>query len=290
VSKSYAPKVGKLAQEYADQNVAFVVVDCTPRVDAKRAGAFATQNGIAATVLLDPRGAGARRLGVTHAATALLFDPDMKELYRGAIDDPFPRAGNKTHSSNDWLVEAIEAELEKRPVERAATDGAGAELAPVPATDLTFNEHVAPILHRNCAECHREGQVGPMALLDYDDAKGWAPTISEVVEQGRMPPWHADPRFGRFAEERRIADTERAILQGWAAAGAKEGDPKRRTAAPVFHDEGWAMGKPDLIVALPKPEDVPAEGVVEYRYVLVDPQITEDRWVQEVELRPTSRS
>jgi thiol-disulfide isomerase/thioredoxin/mono/diheme cytochrome c family protein len=290
VSRSYAPKVGKLAQEYADQNVAFVVVDCTPHVDAKKAGAFAVANGIASTVLLDPLRAGARRLAVTHAATALLFDPDMKELYRGAIDDQHSRAGSKAHASNDWLVEAIEAELEKRPVDHATTDGPGAELAPVPAGDLTFNEHVAPILHRNCAECHREGQVGPMALLDYDDAKGWAPTIAEVTGQGRMPPWHADPRFGHFVEERRITDTERAILAGWAEAGAKEGDPKKKPAAPVFHDEGWAMGKPDLIVGLPKPENVPADGTVDYRYVLVDPQITEDRWVQEIEIRPTSRA
>src|SRR5262249_56432439 len=115
VSKSYAPKVGKLAQEYADQNVAFVVVDCTPRVDAKRAGAFATQNGIAATVLLDPRGAGARRLGVTHAATALLFDPDMKELYRGALADQYSRAGSKPHSSNHRLVHGDRAHHGKRP-------------------------------------------------------------------------------------------------------------------------------------------------------------------------------
>jgi len=105
-----------------------------------------------------------------------------------------------------------------------------------------------------------------------------------------MPPWHADPRYGHFAEERRITDTERAILAGWAEAGAKEGDPKKKPTAPVFHDDGWAMGQPDLVIGLPKVEEVPAEGVVDYRYVMVDPKITEDRWVQQVEIRPTSRA
>jgi hypothetical protein len=129
-----------------------------------------------------------------------------------------------------------------------------------------------------------------MELLDYDDAKGWAPQIAEVIGQGRMPPWHADPRYGHFEQERRLTETERAILEGWAGGGAQEGDPSKKPTAPTFHDDGWAMGTPDLIVKLPKPEAIPAEGVVGYRYVDVDPKITEDRWVQEVEIRPTSRA
>jgi mono/diheme cytochrome c family protein len=290
VARLYAPIVGKLASEYGEQGIRFLVVDCTAKVDAKRAQAFAKENAIEAPLLLDPFCAGARRLGVKRAATALLFDPDLKELYRGAIDDRWTLAEKRDHASHDWLLEAIEAALEKRAPEVAASEAGGSELEAPPPAGLTFNEQVAPILHQRCAECHRKGQVGPMELLDYDDAKGWAPQIAEVVGQGRMPPWHADPRFGRFTEERRLTDTERAILEGWAQGGTKEGNPAKKPAAPQFHDDGWAMGKPDLVIQLPKPEEVPAEGVVPYRYVEVDPKVAEDHWVQEVEIRPTSRA
>src|SRR5262245_49601851 len=181
VARLYAPLVGKLAKEYGEQGIRFLVVDCTARVDSKRAAAFAKENGIEAPLLLDPFCAGARRLGVTKSATALLFDPEMKELYRGAIDDRWTLKEKRDHASKDLLVEAIEATLEKRAPDVATSEAGGSDIKAPAAAGLTFNEHVAPILHQRCAECHRKGQVGPMELLDYDDAKGWAPQIAEVV-------------------------------------------------------------------------------------------------------------
>src|SRR5262245_6806718 len=129
VARLYAPVVGKLAKEYEEQQVRFLVVDCTARLDAKQAQAFAKENGIEAPLLLDPFAAGARRLGVTKAATALLLDPEMKELYRGAIDDRWTLAEKRDHASKDLLVEAIEATLEKRAPEVATSEPGGSPLA-----------------------------------------------------------------------------------------------------------------------------------------------------------------
>src|SRR5437667_12716098 len=58
------------------------------------------------------------------------------------------------------------------------------------------------IAQKNCQECHRPGQIGPMALLRYDDAHAWAETIREVVQEKRMPPWTADPKHGKFSNDR----------------------------------------------------------------------------------------
>jgi hypothetical protein len=104
-----------------------------------------------------------------------------------------------------------------------------------------------------------------------------------------MPPWHADPRHGRFQNERRLTDTEKALLVTWAESGAKEGDPKRKPKVPVYEDGGWAIGTPDLIIELPKPQPIKADGFLEYQYVLVDPKIDEELWVQAVEIRPTAQ-
>jgi thiol-disulfide isomerase/thioredoxin len=289
VSKLYASKLAKLAREYADQGILFLVVDATAGTDAKRAAAFAKAAGLDVSLLLDPMLAAAARFEVKRTPTSLLVDRDFKVIYRGAIDDQHAPAGSKPHAGEEWLVEAIEAALADAEVETAQTDVAGTELASAAPPPVTFNEHVAPILHRQCADCHRPGQVGPMALLDFDDARGYAPQIAEVIEQGRMPPWHADPRYGRFENERRLTETEKAILERWADGGAREGDPRKKPKPPVFKDDGWAMGKPDLIVELPAPQQIPAEGVVAYRYVLVDPRIEKDVWVQAAEIRPTAQ-
>jgi thiol-disulfide isomerase/thioredoxin len=292
VSRLYAPQVGKLAKEYADQGVLFLVVDATPGTDAKKAAEFAKSSGLGgdATLLLDPMLAVARHFDVKKAATALLLDHDFATIYRGAIDDQYTLGAKKEHAAHEWLVEAIEAAIAGSKVETAATEAAGSPLAAAPTSAVTFNEQVAPILHKNCVECHRPGQVGPMALLDYDDAKGWAPQIAEVVEQGRMPPWHADPRHGHFVDERRLTDTEKSILVNWAASGAKEGSPSHKPKPPTFADDGWAIGTPDLIVEIPEPQDVPGEGVLPYRYLIADAGITEEKWVQAVEIRPSARS
>ncbi len=289
-AKLYGKKLGKLAKEYADQGILFLAVDSTPGTDAKKASAYAQAAKLDFPLLLDPLQVVASRYDVKVSTTALLLDPEFRPVYRGAIDDQYTLTEKRPHAGNEWLVEAIESLLAGTEVADAATEASGAELRAAPPIAVTFNDHVAPIVHRQCAECHRPGQVGPMSLLDYDDVRGFAPQIAEVVGQGRMPPWHADARYGHFENERRLTDTEKALLIRWAETGAKEGDSKRAPKPPVFQDEGWAMGKPDLIVEIPETQEIPADGVVPYRYVFSpSAQIKEEHWVQAVEIRPTAQ-
>src|SRR5437870_10651703 len=108
---------------------------------------------------------------------------------------------------------------------------------------VTFNKDVLPILQRNCQACHRPGEVAPMSLLNYTDARPWAKAIKAAVVNKKMPPWFADPNVGHFADERKLSEAEISALVAWADNGAPEGDAKDKPA-PLTFPEGWNI-KPD---------------------------------------------
>src|SRR5579864_4312136 len=152
----------------------------------------------------------------------------------------------------------------------------------------TFSKDVAPILYKECAGCHRPGEIAPMSLLTYAEARPWARAIREKVSLGQMPPWHADAPRGTFANDRRLTDSEKDTLIRWASNGAPQGDPKDLPAPPRFA-EGWEIGVPDAVVPMDKSYEVPAAGTVPYQYFSAPTHFSEDRWVQAIEVRPGAR-
>lgn len=155
-------------------------------------------------------------------------------------------------------------------------------------TDVTFNKDVLPILQTNCQSCHRPGEIGPMALLTYEGTRPWAKAIKNAVVARKMPPWFADPRFGHFANDRRLSDADVAKIAAWADAGAPEGDAKDKPA-PVQWMDGWNI-KPDVVFTMPKPYTVPKSGTVEYTYFAMPSGFTKDTWVEDAEIRPGNRA
>jgi len=154
---------------------------------------------------------------------------------------------------------------------------------------VTFDKQVLPIFQKRCQDCHRPGEVAPMPLITYQDARPWAKSIREAVLTKKMPPWFADPHFGKFSNDRSLSQAEIDTVVAWVDAGAKEGDPKDAPPPRKFV-EGWNIGKPDLVLEMPEAFDVPATGLVEYRYVILPTHLTEDRWVQATEIRPGNRA
>ncbi len=142
-----------------------------------------------------------------------------------------------------------------------------------------------PIFYKSCAGCHRPGEIAPMSLLTYKDARPWAKAIREKVVSRQMPPWHADPRHGEWRNDRRISQEAIDTIVSWVDSGAKEGDPKDLPPAPQF-TVGWRIGKPDEMFSVPE-QSVPAEGVVNYQYLTVPTNFKEDRWVTSAEIRST---
>jgi hypothetical protein len=152
------------------------------------------------------------------------------------------------------------------------------------SADVTFDRDVLPILQKNCQACHRPGEVAPMPLMTYQDARPWAKAIKAAALTRKMPPWYADPQYGHFANEHKLTDAQIATLASWADNGAPEGDAKSKPA-PVAFVDGWNL-KPDLIVEMPTAFQVPASGTVEYQYMKVKGNFPKDVWVSEAEMRP----
>ncbi|HEX6897152.1 MAG TPA: thiol-disulfide isomerase [Bryobacteraceae bacterium] len=153
----------------------------------------------------------------------------------------------------------------------------------------TFSREVAPILQKHCQQCHRPGEIAPMSLLTYSDARPWAKAIRQAVVTKKMPPWFADPRYGHFSNDSSLAAEEIAILTKWVDAGAPEGNASDLPKPMAFAD-GWSIGKPDLVLEMPKALPIPATGTLDIIYLVVPADFNEDRWVQAAEVRPGNRA
>jgi len=149
---------------------------------------------------------------------------------------------------------------------------------------VTFNKDVLPILQKNCQGCHRPGEIAPMSLLTYTEARPWAKAMKVAVASQKMPPWFADPQYGHFANDRRLSQADINTLASWADNGAPEGDAKDKPAPLTFQD-GWNI-KPDMVIEMPKPFNLPATGTIDYQYVLVTGSFPEDVWIRQAEMRP----
>ena len=166
---------------------------------------------------------------------------------------------------------------------RARSDPAPA--SPPPVEPVTFNRHVAPIVYRNCAPCHRPGEAGPFSLLSYADVRKRADQIARVTASRYMPPWPPAAGYGEFVGERRLRDDEIALLQRWFREGAPEGAPSDAPAPPHF-TEGWQLGPPDLVVEMKETYTVPAEGGDVFRNLVLPVPVKGTRYVRALELRP----
>ena len=162
-----------------------------------------------------------------------------------------------------------------------------AETPPGAAQAVTFNHDVAPILYKHCTACHRPGQMAPMSLLTYEAARPWARSIQRQVTARTMPPWGADPAVGAFSNDPSLSADEIATINKWVDAGAPRGETAP-PAAPSYSDD-WQIGKPDLVLSIPKPISIPATGTVDYYYIEVPTGLAEDHWIQAAEIRPTNR-
>jgi hypothetical protein len=150
---------------------------------------------------------------------------------------------------------------------------------------VTFTKDVAPILYKSCVECHRPTMFAPMSLTTYEEARPWARSIKQRVVARVMPPWGADPAHGVFKNDPSLTPREIDTISAWVDAGAPKGDDKDLPAMPQFAD-GWTIGKPDAIFAMEEDFQIPADGAIPYQYIRVPTHLTEDKWIQAIEIRP----
>ena len=160
---------------------------------------------------------------------------------------------------------------------------------PTDAPRVTFSKDVAPILQKHCQICHRPGEAAPFSMLTYQQARPWAKAMKEAVLLKKMPPWSADPHYGKFSNDPSLSPADVDTLVAWADGGAPEGDVRDLPPQPTYV-QGWSIPEPDVVYQFPRAFQIPATGTIEYQKVIVPSGFTEDKWVQFAEARPDDRA
>ena len=152
------------------------------------------------------------------------------------------------------------------------------------SSPVTFAKDVLPILQQNCQSCHRPGQIAPMSLLSYQEARPWARAIKAAVVTRKMPPWFADTSYGHFVNDRSLKQSEIDTLVKWSDSGAPEGNPKDAPAPVQWPTGGWGI-QPEVVMDLP-PHDVPEKGTLEWELIALPTPFKNDTWVTSMEILP----
>ena len=209
LARQYAPKLGEMAIKYADRQVQFVAIDSNQQDTLAEIEHFQRVHKLGFPVLRDPGSKIADQLGARRTPEAFLLDAARVVRYWGRIDDQFGIGYARKQPKNRNLQDALEAVLEGKPVQTPSVESVGCRIGRVsrqPKGDVTYANQIAPILQARCVGCHQAGEIAPFSLTTYADASGWSDTIREVVENRRMPPWFANPKYGKFSNDCRLTD------------------------------------------------------------------------------------
>jgi mono/diheme cytochrome c family protein/peroxiredoxin len=293
ISNSYSPTLATLADAFRDKPVKWLGVCVDPDLSDSEVAGHARDFDLKFPVVHDRYGSLGRKLGAKVTPESFVIDDTGKIRYHGRIDDQFAarRQRNANFSATE-LKDAIVAVLSGKAVTTEHVEAVGCPLPEIPksAARPTYAKDVAPILQKNCQECHRPGQVGPFSLETFDQARKRAADIVAVVENRSMPPWKAAPHVGvKFKDARSLSEDEIATLVAWSQADAPEGNPADLPSLPKFPDD-WQLGTPDLVVDIGADFAVPADGDDIYRCFVVPTHLDKDQYVAAVEYRPGNRS
>ena len=294
LAKLYAPREVALADKYSE-SVRFFGINSNQQDSADEFKEFIKAHKIAFPCGKDFNNVVADQLDVKRTPEVIVLDKKFAIRYRGRIDDQYSPGVSRTSVKRHDLKVAIDELLGGKKVSQPKTEPEGCLLGrvkkPVEKPTVTFANQVSRIFQKQCVECHRTGEIAPFVLDDFEEAVGWGDMIVETIDNGRMPPWHADPKHGSFSNERRMSDKDKELIRQWVKDGTPFGDAANLPEKQSF-TAGWQLHKaPDLVVEMrKKPFTVPADGTVDYQYFVVDPKFKEDKWISAAEVVPGNRS
>ncbi len=298
VVQLYTARLSELADEYGSKGVRFIGVNGNRQDSMDDVKKFCDQLKPTFPVVRDESGAIVEAYNAQRTPEVFVLNERLEVCYQGRVDDQYLPGIARPAASRADLKMAVDEVLAGKPVSVAKTEAAGCIIGrrrkpATPSTtekSFTWAGQVSDVLKRNCLECHRTGDIGPFSMETFAEVEGWADTMLETIDNGRMPPWHGSG--GRpVANERRMSDEDRKIFRTWVEQGMPIG---AETAAKIEYPEAkeWHLQHaPDVIVEMRnRPFTVPAEGTVDYQYFVVDPGFTEDKWVSEAQIVPGNRS
>jgi mono/diheme cytochrome c family protein len=273
---------------------AFYGVLSDPQLKRAQANQYRKDYKVEFPILLDTNGDLARALKPDTTPEAFVLDRQGNIRYRGRIDDKWATLNkSRLNIQHHELSDAMDAIFQGRPVAspKLASIGCVFEAwnASAAHANVTYAHDIAPIFNANCVNCHRAGEVAPFSLTSFESASRHARQIARITSDRLMPPWKAEPGYGHFADERHLTDSQLKLLASWAAAGAPEGDVAELPPLPKFSSE-WLLGKPDMVLKMPRPFHVPAGGHDIFRVIAIPMNLPDDTYVIASEFRPGAKT
>lgn len=293
ISRKFGPEMARLEKDYGEKNVGFLFLSPLDGVETADLREFAATHGLKSPVIAGAKGGLAGALRPATTTEVFVLDAARALVFRGALNDQYGLGYSKPAATRHYLRDALDAVLrgERPPVEATTAPGCALDLeAPLPVTAATptYHREISRIMQAHCIECHREGGLGPFSLESLEDLEEHAGMVRKQVERGAMPPWFAAlGAHAVFSNDRSLPDADKSALLAWLKSGRPAGDPAE-SPLPRKFPEGWTVGTPDLVLQIPEPVAIQAEGTMRYQNRVVETNLAEDRWVQGYEILPTA--
>ncbi|MEQ8313474.1 MAG: redoxin domain-containing protein [Gammaproteobacteria bacterium] len=277
-----------LMEQFADQPVAFYLIDSTGIEDKLEMREVADDADIELPILMDETQLVAKELGIERATDVVILDPaSLSVVFRGALNDRWAEGSRSRRASEHYVADALTAMLADQEISatQVASKGDAIDFSATEelANSLSYANDIAPILKERCVSCHVEGGIAPFAMNNHQMVQGWSPMIREVLYTKRMPPGQIDDAYVHdFRDVSHITTEETRKLVQWIEAGAQNNDNVDPLAEykPVLSK--WAYGEPDMVIDIP-PQQIPATGVQDYRNIALPLELEEDVWVKAIE-------
>lgn len=282
-------KFEDIRNQYAEKGIKFFMINANPQDTRESVAREAKEYGINTPILIDEQQLAADILDLDITAEVFVLNPDdWSIMYRGPIDDQLGYGSDKGEPKENYLTDVLDGHLSGISGEKIYRKAKGCAIARKKNResyeDLVY-EDIAPILKENCYNCHQEGGIAPWPMNGYPMVVGWSAMIREVLNTQRMPPWHADPHHGEFSNDMTITEEEIRKIVSWVNNGSKKGQGDDLLATLTPDAREWTIGQPDYIISLGQ-EDIPATGIIDYRYQTVKIKIDKDRYVRAIEVKP----
>ncbi|TWT49834.1 Thiol-disulfide oxidoreductase ResA [Thalassoglobus neptunius] len=294
LAKLYVHRLNQLKEEFRESDLSIIAVNSNVQDSLSDLSNSIRDQGITFPVLKDATNEVADEFGATRTPEVFVLDQNRIVRYFGRVDDQYvvgiTRSAPSREDAKIAIQELLAGEAVSVPETQALGCIIGRRKTPNENSPVTYSNQIARIFQNRCVGCHREGEVAPFSMETYDDVAGWGEMIAEVVQEGRMPPWHANPQYGHFSNDVSLSEKEKQLIATWVANGAPEGDPSE-LPVPKEYVEGWQLAtNPDMVIPMAdQPFEVAAEvgpEGIKYQHFWVDPKIDEDRWVTGMEARP----
>lgn len=295
IVRNVMPEFRALRDAYRPRGIDFLLLNSNLQDTREAIAREASEFGYDLPILKDAAQLVGESLDLKRTGEVFVVDPrTWSVVYHGAIDDRVTYEHQRPAATRRYLANALDDVLAGRPVSVATSPAKGclinfpSKRAPEAGQTPSYTADIAPMLRTHCVSCHHPGGIGSWAMTGYDMVRGFAPMIREVVRTQRMPPWHADPAFGHFANDRSLTLTQLRTLVHWVEAGAPRGDGPDPLASDVHDWPEWSLGTPDVIIDIPE-QAIPASGTIDYQYPVIRNPVGKDVWIRAAEILPGDR-